>query len=128
MYIDGWHAIPTIDCFSRHNGTCLVVGDKTYQSQPYTLKLGDCLRLGSVGLVVSEMKCANGSEERLNPRTLQYLRDEVATMGEQEEDAALAAEELFGRGDSPNTKAEMFRRSYQVIIYFYKPNTFFFFF
>lgn len=100
-HIDGWYAIPTPDAFSRHSGTCLIVGDKTYQSQPYSLKLGDCLRLGSVGLVVSEIKRANGSEERLNSRTLQYLRDEALSFEDNDKDAALLAEERPNCCDSP---------------------------
>ena len=45
-YIDGWYAIPSPEVFSRHSGTCLVVGDKNYQGSPYALKLGECFRLG----------------------------------------------------------------------------------
>ena len=71
-----------------------MLGDKTYQSQPYALKLGDCFRLGSVGLVVSEIKTANGVEERLNSRTLQYLRDEALSFEDTDEDATLLAHEL----------------------------------
>ena len=106
-YIDGWHAIPTPDAFSRHSGTCLIVGDKTHQSQPYALKLGDCLRLGSVGLVVSEIKRANGSEERLNSRTLQYLRDEALSFEDNDKDAALMY-----------TFANVFAMQLQQVIYY----------
>ena len=45
---------------------------------PFPIKLGDCFRLGSVGLVVSEMRTADGGDDqRLDNKTLQYLKDEA---------------------------------------------------
>lgn len=92
-YIDGWYAIPSPEVFSRHSSTCLVVGDKNYQGSPYALKLGECFRLGSVGLVVSEIKYPNGQELRLNSRTLQYLRDDALNIDDNDDDAMLASQE-----------------------------------
>ena len=53
---DGWYAIPYPESFSRHSGSCLILGDRTVTSNPLPIKTGDCFRLGSVGLVVSEMR------------------------------------------------------------------------
>lgn len=47
---------------------------------PYKVKLGDCFRLGSVGVVVSEMRIKDGEEQRLDSKTLQYLKDEALTL------------------------------------------------
>lgn len=44
------------------------------------MKLGDCFRLGSVGVVVSEMRIRDGEEQRLDSKTLQYLKDEALTL------------------------------------------------
>lgn len=115
-HIDGWYAVPTPDAFSRHQGTCLIVGDKNYTSQPYTLKLGDCFRLGSVGLVVSEIKRANGSEERLNSRTLQYLRDEALSFEDNDDDAALLAEERGNFCESPHSSPGKLMKENPTII------------
>ena len=52
------------------------LGDRNHTSAPYQMKLGDCFRLGSVGLVVSEIKTATGDEQRLDAKTLQMLKDE----------------------------------------------------
>lgn len=93
MHTQGWHIFPSPEVFSRHSGTCLVVGDRTFQHPPVPIKLGDCFRLGSVGIVVSEYKTADGVEERLDSKALQYLRDEAVAFDIAEEEACLAADE-----------------------------------
>ena len=70
-YSDGWFAIPAPEIFSRNSGTCLILGDRTHTSQPYAMKLGDCFRLGSVGLVVTEMKLAGEEAQRLDSKIVQ---------------------------------------------------------
>jgi hypothetical protein len=93
IYSNGWHAIPSPEIFSRHSGTCIVLGDRNNSSPPYKIRLGDCFRLGSVGLVVSELKTKNGEEQRLDAKTLQYLKDEALSLEVPDDVAALAAEE-----------------------------------
>ena len=93
VYNDGWHAIPSPEPFSRHTGTCVVLGDRTFTSPAHRIKLGDCFRLGSVGLVVSELRVGNGEEERLDGKMLQYLKDETLTLESVDDVAALAADE-----------------------------------
>jgi hypothetical protein len=53
------------------------LGDRNNTGLPFPIKLGDCFRLGSVGLVVSELRTAEGEEQRLDNRMLQYLKDEA---------------------------------------------------
>jgi hypothetical protein len=91
-YSDGWHTITSPEIFSRHSGTCVIIGDRSNPGKPYPIKIGDCFRLGSVGVVVSEMKTIRGVEQRLDTNRLQYLREEALAFDDQEE-AALAAEE-----------------------------------
>lgn len=77
-YCHGWHLIPLPPTvFSRHSSTCLILGDKDYNYGDYGLRVGDCLRLGSVGLVVTEMRTFSGLEERIDPNILQKLTNEV---------------------------------------------------
>lgn len=92
-YCHGWHVIPFPEVFSRHSGTCIILGDRNITSTPFAIKTGDCFRLGSVGLVVSEMRLEGQQETRLDARTLQFLKDEALAFDTQEEMAALATDE-----------------------------------
>jgi hypothetical protein len=91
-YLNGWHAFSSPEFFSRHSGTCIIIGDRTNPGRPYPLKIGDCFRLGSVGVVVSEIKTDRGVEQKLESNRLQYLREEALAF-DGEDEAALAAEE-----------------------------------
>lgn len=93
-YCQGWHLVPFPEIFSRHSGTCYVVGDRNNAGTPFQIKIGDCFRLGSVGLVVSEVKLPDMEEQRLDAKTLQFLKDEALAFDIQEEWAQLASEEL----------------------------------
>lgn len=90
---DGWYVFPSPEIFSRHSGTCIVLGDRKISSLPREVEIGDCFRLGSVGLVVSEMRYPNGEEKRLETNALQYLKEEALKFDMQEDEAFLAAEE-----------------------------------
>lgn len=93
IHSNRWYLIPSTEIFSRHSGVCVVLGDKQTSNPPLPIKLGDCFRFGSVGLVVSEIKYENSNEQRLDSKTLQYLREEASAIDNQEDLAALAAEE-----------------------------------
>ena len=79
----------------------MVVGDRLYQHPAVPIKLGDCFRLGSVGIVVSEIKSADGVEQKLDSKALQYLRDEAVAFDIAEEEACLAADEGGFDDDQP---------------------------
>lgn len=55
--------VPAPEAFSRHSGTCRLLGDRKHPPAPHTLQVGDFLRVGSVGVVVIETH--NGVENRL---------------------------------------------------------------
>lgn len=76
IHTDRWYVAPSQEYFSRHSGTCIVLGDKKSTSQPFEIKIGDCFRLGSVGLVVAEVKTVNGEEQHLDSKQLDVLIDE----------------------------------------------------
>lgn len=95
-YDNGWNAISSPEVFSRHTGTCLIIGDRTNQGRGHEIKLGDCFRLGSVGVVVSELKKPNEKEERLDTKRLQYLREEALHFDNDGDEAVLAAKEENG--------------------------------
>lgn len=94
IYTDRWYVVPSQDVFSRHSGTCVVLGDRNTVSQPHKIGLGDCFRLGSVGLVVSEIRLPGKEEQRLDSSMLQYLKDEALAIDLQEDFASLAADEF----------------------------------
>ena len=60
--------------FSSHTGVCELIGDRRHRSVPRALVPGDLLRLGSVGLVVSEVRHSATRGERLSAEELQRLR------------------------------------------------------
>mmetsp|Transcript_6359 Transcript_6359/g.10423 ORF Transcript_6359/g.10423 Transcript_6359/m.10423 type:complete len:1182 (-) Transcript_6359:159-3704(-) len=95
-YDNGWNAISSPEVFSRHTGTCLIIGDRTDQGRGHEIKLGDCFRLGSVGVVVSEIKRPGEKEERLDTKRLQYLREEALNFEHDGDEAVLAAKEENG--------------------------------
>jgi len=49
VHANGWHAIPAPETFSRHSGTCIILGDRNNTGLPFPVKLGDCFRLGRYG-------------------------------------------------------------------------------
>lgn len=55
--------VPAPEAFSRHSGTCRLLGDRKHPPAPHTLQVGDFLRVGSVGVVVIETH--NGVENRV---------------------------------------------------------------
>lgn len=55
--------VPAPEAFSRHSGTCRLLGDRKHPLAPHTLNVGDFLRVGSVGVVVIETH--NGVENRI---------------------------------------------------------------
>jgi len=57
------------------------------------MKLGDCFRLGSVGLVVTEVKLPGEEIRRLDSSIVQFLKDEALAFDSDEDLAALAMEE-----------------------------------
>jgi hypothetical protein len=46
--------VPAPEAFSRHSGTCRLIGDRKHPPAAHTLQVGDFLRVGSVGVVVIE--------------------------------------------------------------------------
>ena len=55
--------VPAPEAFSRHSGTCRLLGDRKHQPCQHTLQVGDFLRVGSVGVVVIETH--NGFENKI---------------------------------------------------------------
>jgi hypothetical protein len=55
--------VPAPEAFSRHSGTCRLLGDRKHPPANHTLQVGDFLRVGSVGVVVIETH--NGVQNRV---------------------------------------------------------------
>jgi len=55
--------VPAPEAFSRHSGTCRLLGDRKHPPAAHTLQVGDFLRVGSVGVVVIETH--DGKENRV---------------------------------------------------------------
>lgn len=81
--MDGvFYASPSVERFSGHTGTCRILGSKKVGGVPYALKLGDLIRIGSVGVVVCEMNSGleeNGSV-RLSKSEMSELKNQYLAM------------------------------------------------
>lgn len=74
--------VPAPETFSRHSGTCRLLGDRKHPPTPYTLQLGDFLRVGSVGVVVIELH--DGVRSRaLSEERIQRIMKDTAQGGNQ---------------------------------------------
>ena len=65
--------------FSSHTGACVLLGDRKHRSARHMLRLGDILRMGSVGLVISEIRRSDTDSESLSTAQLRSLRAGAST-------------------------------------------------
>ena len=72
--------VPAPEAFSRHSGTCRLLGDRKHPPAPHTLQVGDFLRVGSVGVVVIETH--DGVENRvLSEEKIQKIMKDTTSNG-----------------------------------------------
>jgi len=73
--------VPAPEAFSRHSGTCRLLGDRKHPLAPHTLQVGDFLRVGSVGVVVIETH--NGVENRVlsEEKIQKIMKDTTSSSG-----------------------------------------------
>ena len=73
--------VPAPEAFSRHSGTCRLLGDRKHPPATHTLAVGDFLRVGSVGVVVIETH--DGVENRVlsEERIQKIMRDTTNSGG-----------------------------------------------
>jgi len=72
--------VPAPEAFSRHSGTCRLLGDRKHPPAPHTLQVGDFLRVGSVGVVVIETH--DGVENRvLSEEKIQKIMKDTSSSG-----------------------------------------------
>ncbi|KAG6616960.1 fha domain protein [Phytophthora cinnamomi] len=72
----------SIERFSGHTGVCRVLGSKKYPIIPHSLRLGDLLRIGSVGLVVCELNrtTSEETEEALTNEQYEFLKENYLSL------------------------------------------------
>jgi len=102
--------VPAPEAFSRHSGTCRLLGDRKHPPAPHNLQVGDFLRVGSVGVVVIETH--NGVENRvLSEEKIQKIMKDTTnnntgfldlpeTDGENSDDSLEAANDCGASGRS----------------------------
>lgn len=104
-HCNGWYAIPSPVNFSRHAGTCLLLGDRSNPSISYSVKLGDCFRLGSVGLVVVAMRLAGGKEQIIHPTQLTCIQEENLYFPDDDDEAfRFVDEKLKNKGPNQSVR------------------------
>ncbi|KAL0585549.1 hypothetical protein ABG067_004690 [Albugo candida] len=52
---EGYELLPSSEKFSAHTGTCQILGTKSIRSGKHRIRVGDIIRFGSVGLLVTEI-------------------------------------------------------------------------
>ncbi|GMF45764.1 unnamed protein product [Phytophthora fragariaefolia] len=72
----------SIERFSGHTGVCRVLGSKKYPVIPHSLRLGDLLRVGSVGLVVCELNrtASDDTQEALTTDQYEFLKENYLSL------------------------------------------------
>jgi hypothetical protein len=73
--------VPAPEAFSRHSGTCRLLGDRKHPPAQHVLQVGDFLRVGSVGVVVIETH--DGKENRVlsEEKIAKIMRDTTSGGG-----------------------------------------------
>lgn len=72
--------VPAPEAFSRHSGTCRLLGDRKHPPASHTLQVGDFLRVGSVGVVVIETH--DGVENKiLSEEKIQRIMKDTTNSG-----------------------------------------------
>eukprot|EP00522_Entomoneis_paludosa_P013761 CAMPEP_0172443166 /NCGR_PEP_ID=MMETSP1065-20121228/3456_1 /TAXON_ID=265537 /ORGANISM="Amphiprora paludosa, Strain CCMP125" /LENGTH=652 /DNA_ID=CAMNT_0013193301 /DNA_START=294 /DNA_END=2252 /DNA_ORIENTATION=+ len=73
--------VPAPEAFSRHSGTCRLLGDRKHPPSSHTLQVGDFLRVGSVGVVVIETH--DGVENRVlsEEKIQKIMKDTTSSNG-----------------------------------------------
>mmetsp|Transcript_2380 Transcript_2380/g.3197 ORF Transcript_2380/g.3197 Transcript_2380/m.3197 type:complete len:525 (+) Transcript_2380:270-1844(+) len=82
---DKFVAVPAPEAFSRHSGTCVILGGQgAYSSRSdktHELKVGSFLRIGSVGLVVCEINTGqDGTHKCLTWEELACLKGDISRL------------------------------------------------
>ena len=72
--------VPAPEAFSRHSGTCRLLGDRKHSPTAHTLQVGDFLRVGSVGVVVIETHDGN-QQKSLSEEKIQKIMRDTASGG-----------------------------------------------
>jgi len=73
--------VPAPEAFSRHSGTCRLLGDRKHPATPHPLQVGDFLRVGSVGVVVIETNNGHGKVRSLSEDKIQKIMKDTAAGG-----------------------------------------------
>lgn len=77
----GHWLLPSAEPFSRTTGTCRLIGDRRHRSTAQKISLGDCFRLGSVGMIVSEIHTGEpGGHQILSESSWNFLRNDIESM------------------------------------------------
>ena len=73
--------VPAPEAFSRHSGTCRLLGDRKHQPASHTLQVGDFLRVGSVGVVVIETHDGVENQVLSEEKIQKIMKDTTSNAG-----------------------------------------------
>jgi len=101
--------VPAPEAFSRHSGTCRLLGDRKHPPAPHTLQVGDFLRVGSVGVVVIETHDGNENRVLSEEKIQKIMKDTTSGNG-----GFLDLAETDGENSDDESLREAMDRSSQI--------------
>ncbi|EQC37724.1 hypothetical protein SDRG_04751 [Saprolegnia diclina VS20] len=85
---DTYKMMPSIERFSAHTGVCQILGTKLIRGGKHQVHVGDILRFGSVGLLVTEIDTGRTgtSDASLSPSDISHLTQRLVCLDEHQGD------------------------------------------
>lgn len=102
--------VPAPEAFSRHSGTCRLLGDRKHPPTAHTLQVGDFLRVGSVGVVVIETHDGVHQKSLSEERIQKIMRDTASggfiDLGETDGENSDVSKDEQSKADTVNSTEE----------------------
>ncbi|RHY32268.1 hypothetical protein DYB32_002914 [Aphanomyces invadans] len=85
---DTYKMMPSIERFSAHTGVCQILGTKLIRGGKHQVAVGDILRFGSVGLLVTEIDTGRtgSSDASLSPADITHLTQRLVCLDDTQGD------------------------------------------
>ncbi|CEG40429.1 fha domain protein [Plasmopara halstedii] len=121
---DAYRLLPSSEKFSAHTGVCQILGTKCIRGGKHRIRVGDIIRFGSVGLLVSEIDTGgNGpNDATLSPSEVNTLIQRVVCHDEAlaDVDSGLDTDDDIGDAsgnDESKPRASLQRQSTSAVCY-----------
>ncbi|CAK4665428.1 unnamed protein product [Aphanomyces euteiches] len=122
---DTYKMMPSIERFSAHTGVCQILGTKLIRGGKHQIAVGDILRFGSVGLLVTEIDTGRqgSSDASLSPADISHLTQRLVCLDETQGDVDSGDDTDEANGndgsqcDDPSQRLSVTRNSTVAVCY-----------